>query len=431
MKKLLAALLAAVMALSLCGCMAQEEPLTPERTPTPEPVRQEVWAAEPPQFRLGNEDGNIAAGGYTVMDQVRTKGEDGKWHYDRTVYAALADGIYRGKGYEQGVFERICTDKASCLNLWEGRLYYINTFEKEGTLHEEIVSVNTDGQDRKVHTDALPVEEKQIIEDQFPYGVNCTMRSGYTDLYLGENVLYYIADTDMGGGAHISTRESGSCWVRWESGPALFALDLATGQRQVMDGEMGNGACRMILENGGGVGTMIYTEAYDGGSEGALQTVIQWLYPVESGNEASPEIYMISSEEIVGLTEDDYFIGRGTEENDALRIECFYTNESDPPWENMPDIAQPLITDDEIYWISGDKTEEGWENVMLMHSRKDGSRMRHDPIAEIGNITAEHELSQFSLSCHGGIYLRTEDALYAVQAYGDSGPKEIVKLIDN
>lgn len=431
MKRMRTAILL-VTALSLCGCMAQEKP-APDSTPTPEPVRQAVWAAEPPPpYGMGNEPGVIAAGGYTVREQIKRRGEDGKLHDDYTLYAALADGIYKGE--EEGGFVRICEDNASCLNLWEGRLYYINTFEKEGKLCEEIVSVSTEGKDRKVHAGALPVEGMQITEDQFPYGVNCTLKNGYTDLHLGENVLYYIADRDlngMDGGIHISTEESSARWLRYESVHALCALDLATGVSIVMDDDLGNGAGRMILgDDSGGYGFMRYTEVYDDG-KGAQQTIIKQLDRVGDENaEKSPEVFMISSGEIAGLTGKSYFVGRGLEGEDTLRIEYLFTDETDPPWENMPDIAQPLITEQDIYWLSGEKAGDGWENVMLMRSKQDGSKMRHDPVAEIGSVTAESEFSRFSLSEHGKTYLRTENALYVVQNPEGKELKAIVKLID-
>ena len=117
-----ALVLTVILSLLLCGCALHNAPAAikikdkAEVTPTPAPTEEIKirYMSEAPRFRLGNEDGNITTGGYTVMRQVRSKGEDGKWHYDCIVYAALEDGIYRGRGYEQGTFEDGIATLASC-----------------------------------------------------------------------------------------------------------------------------------------------------------------------------------------------------------------------------------------------------------------------------------------------------------------------------
>ena len=379
---------------------------------------------------MGNEPGIIAAGGYTVVDEMLTWSEETGRNMERTLYAALADGIY--KGWEEGSFRRICEDNASCLNLWEDRLYYINTFELDGKLYEEIVSVNTAGQDRKVHAGALPVEGKQIIEDKWDFGVNCTMRNGYTDLYLGENALFFIADDEKSGSMTISTPESRAICVRWDSGHSIYMLDLNTGVKYPLAENLGNGAARMSLRDMGGQFYMDYTVVYDAGQEDAVQTLKYALSG--SGDPLNIQEWGLEGvlgEEVLGFSTEyigvGYYIGRGTEGTDTLRIEDIYTEKADLPWDNMPGIAVPMIGMHNIYWICGERDDDIWEDVTLMRSHVD-VEMQHDPIHILGDVPDGSEFSDFAILSHvSSVYLRTEDALYRVGMYGDT---ELTKLID-
>lgn len=417
-----AVLYAAVPLTTLTGCGAADiEPVQDE------PVRDTGTMDSPPVFAAGYDPGNIASGGYTAMHEVHGEDEFGKPRTERTIFAALSDGIY--KGYMPGSFERICGDKASCLNVYEGRVYYICTFEKDGKIYEEIASVDLDGKNRRVHVQALEAAEKLVIADEDGRNVACTVRDGFTDLHLAQGNLYYIASNGNPGECEFTTASGEKMHVMWESGHSVRTINVNTGpygNSVVLVEEIGNGACRLNLGTSNGDYVLHYTSVIDGGAQDAVHTEI-WRKRTRDASQKGERIANVN-EEIVVFSAEAHYTGRDGEGNDALRIVSLYQENGLMQYKDLPGIALPLQKEGNLYWLSGERAEDGWKNVTVMRSWEDGSEIKHKPVCTLGEVKKGSEFAKFALSEHNSsLYLRTEDALWRV---GLSVNTDLVKLID-
>lgn len=282
MKKMMALVLALLLAANLCSCAVldnfgvkvepmetpadivelPEEPEEPKEPEQPEGGDFGPDTPAPDSPTHGNLPSNIAAGGHVAM------ADNGQLFWAKAKGISYAVDIPEGEG--NGIFakvgdscELISNDDACDLNVVGNTLYYIaQTWNgEEGT--SEIVSMNFDGSNRKVIGETLPIKWESRISDDDNHA-EFTHFGGYSDLIAFGDKLYFIADNGKSGGKDIYSMYMEKTYSTvWHNEKSLYRMDLDGSNREVIVESLGNGNAHFTIDISG---TIYYSTCYDAGA---------------------------------------------------------------------------------------------------------------------------------------------------------------------
>lgn len=282
MKKMMAMVLALLLAANLCSCAVldnfgvkvepmetpadvAELPKEPEEPKEPEQHGDGSFGPDSPAPEVpahGNLPSNIAAGGHAVMS------ENGQLFW--SMAQGLSWGVDMPEEDQYGIFarvgdgyEKISSDNAGDLNIVGNTLYYIaQTWNgEEGT--SEIVSMNFDGTNRRVIGEALPMKWKSRLSDDDNHA-EYTHFGGYSDMIAFGDKLYFIADNGKSGSKDIYSMYMDMTYSTiWHNEKSLYRMDLDGSNKEVVVERLGNGNAHFTIDISG---TIYYSTCYDAGA---------------------------------------------------------------------------------------------------------------------------------------------------------------------
>ena len=177
------------------------------------------------------------------------------------LFAAASDGIYRVEG---GRSERVFEGRASMLQFWNGRLYFLseaygqNEFGDWAKVSETPFSVLPDGSDLRCLGEARPYRADADFDDSKPDLPRADRLVGYAGFTVTDDGIYFLGNAELYGQYECrftwyesdGSVQTTSASARYENGIALYRMDADGRSLARLTDALGNATARMAVEDG-------------------------------------------------------------------------------------------------------------------------------------------------------------------------------------
>ena len=431
LKRMSAWVVALLAALVLCSCSAMsafapqsveptvQQPSAPASTPLPVPQSTHSGTSA-----RGNSSANLLSG-RMAMDEAGTLYVAGREH---GVYALAA-----------GDWTRLSGDRARCLNASDGRLYYVarssDALAPEGAV-ESIISMKTDGSDRRVLLEGAQVESVDSRDWSDTQKVSHTQYTGVRDLTLWGDYLYFIAKNgNAGARTFFNPYEDGFTLTTYKANKSIYRMPVTGGSPRELVRNVGNGDAHLCLSDGG---TVYFSTCYDSGVYPYPVVTLNRCGPDGSGQERlygrdEPGERDATCERVAGLMavgEQLYVLAQDSE-GDFPHARIMRAADGEYAlWDKATYHVNPAcaVGSGQIVWLhhegdmvydrdaEGVYTGDRVESAQLM--RSEGGALPGEALHDFGVLPRfEGEFSRFELSAFGdAVYLLTDQAVFRLNA---------------
>ena len=179
---------------------------------------------------------------------------------DASLLIALDDGIWK-VGEDGNNMQKISSDRAAMLQLYDGKVYYLaNQYDMDdfGDMHvvsQVPVSMNPDGSEYQVIQDARHVGYVYDFISESYDTLLIDAYVGYKDFTVYNGEIFFLSNTNQGG-EYVCTAdwdmegdETYSATGYYESGIALFKMDINGENLQPLTGVIGNSIASMAVKD--------------------------------------------------------------------------------------------------------------------------------------------------------------------------------------